>query len=211
MAKGADPNALPAKARKELRRQTNRLSDHGPLLFRSADNPVAVAAALDLYLELEGQGWKGRRGTALGSRRETRAFALDALQDLAAQGRCRIDVLEAGGRPAAMGVVLRSGPRGFFWKTAYDESLARFSPGVQLALRITERQVAEGVDWTNSCAIPGHSMIDRLWAARMIVADHLVATDVGSRAAAFRLAGTIEKQRRWLRATAKSLASRVGS
>ncbi len=85
LAKGADPNALPAKARKELRRQTNRLSDHGPLLFRSADNPVAVAAALDLYLELEGQGWKGRRGTALGSRRETRAFALDALQDLAAR------------------------------------------------------------------------------------------------------------------------------
>ena len=51
-------------------------------------------------------------------------------------------------------------------------------------------------------------MIDRLWAARMIVADHLVATGHAPR---LRLAGTIEKQRRWLRAAAKSLASRDGS
>jgi hypothetical protein len=32
--------------------------------------------------------------------------------------------------------MLQSGDRSFFWKTAYEETLSEFSPGVQLVLQM---------------------------------------------------------------------------
>ena len=49
-----------------------------------------------------------------------------------------LDALTVDGRPVAMGIVLRSRDRAFFWKIAYDEAFAAQSPGVQLALETTQ-------------------------------------------------------------------------
>jgi hypothetical protein len=47
---------------------------------------------------------------------------------LSREGKCRIDALTVDGRPVAMGIVLRSRDRAFFWKIAYDEDLRRNRP-----------------------------------------------------------------------------------
>lgn len=208
---GAAPG-LPAKGRKELRRQWNRLGEHGPLTFSSAETVAEVGEALASFLALERRGWKGRRSTALASHAGTSGFANEAVQTLARTGQCRIDLLEVSARPAAVGIVLRAGDRAFYWKTAYDEALARFSPGLQLALHLSHRQLAQiGLAYTDSCAVPGHSMIDRIWHERMTVIDALVATEMG-RSQLFNLACSIEAQRRRLRTATKAfLRKAVGA
>ena len=59
-----------------------------------------------------------------------------------------------------------AGPGGFSFKIAFDEDYARYSPGVLIErynLRIIENC---DIDWIDSCAIEGHSMIDSLWSER---------------------------------------------
>ena len=53
------------KKLKELRRQRNRLADHGGVHFDVARTPGEVAAAIETFLRLEASGWKAKRGTAL--------------------------------------------------------------------------------------------------------------------------------------------------
>jgi CelD/BcsL family acetyltransferase involved in cellulose biosynthesis len=188
---------------KEMRRQARRLADQGHVAYVSATSAAAVADALPGFLDLEGRGWKGRRGSALGQSPRLRRFVTEMTAALAAGGGCRIDRLDLDGRTMAGGLVLRNGATAFYWKTAYDERYARFSPGAHLAEAIGRRQLADpSVTLTDSCAVPGHTMIDRVWPGRMSVSDMLVGP-VPSRA--LHLAAAVERVRRDLRSQAKRL------
>lgn len=169
--------ALSSRRAKELRRQRRRLADGGDLVYGSAGSEAEVRVATERFLDLEARGWKGAKGTALAQDPGLATFARTMTRLLARDGQCRIDSLDLDGRAAAMAIVLRSGDRAYFWKTAYDETLASRSPGKQLALALTERQAADAtVALTDSCAVQGHPMIDRLWPERMTVGDVLVAS-----------------------------------
>lgn len=171
---GTPASAGPGPKRlKELRRQGRRL---GAPVLRSSTSVEAVRAATERFLELEARGWKGTRGTALLADAHLSTFTRTMLRLMAAQGLCRIDALEVDGEPVAMGVLLHSQDRAFYWKTAYDEARARYSPGKLLALAIAERQRRDcATTLTDSCAVPDHPMIDGIWTGRMDVADLLVA------------------------------------
>jgi hypothetical protein len=199
-----EPATLTAKKSKELRRQLRRLGEHGPVDVLSARDPMAVRNAVELFLTLEASGWKRARGTALLQNAGSAAFVRAMTRLLARAGRCRVDVLVAGNRAVAAGIVIESGDRAWFWKIAYDEAFARHSPGVQLTLGITANQLNEhNVSLTDSCAAADHAMIDRLWSERMTVADILVPTSPAAPIAAF-AAGAREAMRRSLRRAAKS-------
>lgn len=174
MLDGSPASAGPGPKRlKELRRQGRRL---GSPVLRSWTSVEAVRGATERFLELEARGWKGTRGTALLADAHLSTFTRTMLRLMAAQGLCRIDALEVDGEPVAMGVVLKSQDRAFYWKTAYDEAHARHSPGKLLALAMAERQRYDrATSLTDSCAVPDHPMIDGIWTGRMEVADLLVA------------------------------------
>ena len=72
-------DALSAKKLKELRRQRNRLAEHGTVRFAVARSTDEVAHAVEVFLALEASGWKGERGTALRQRR--RRFELHPQRD----------------------------------------------------------------------------------------------------------------------------------
>ena len=167
---------LSAKKQKELRRQARRLAEGGALSLVSARTPADVRRAAEEFLALEALGWKGRSGTALLADPGYAAFTRATLRSLAAEGKCRIDLLMRGDTPAAAAVVLTSGGRSFYWKTAYDETLKDFSPGVQLSIETTRLQGADsGVEMTDSGAIENHPMIDHLWRGRIEIADALIS------------------------------------
>lgn len=193
------PPPLPGKAGKEFRRQARRLADQGDV----AVTVTATPEAFDAFLALEAQGWKGRRATALASRPGSARFAREVGAALLTAGRCTVHTLTLDGRPVAAGLVLRSGPHAFFWKTAYDEAFARASPGAHLAAAIGAALAREpGLRLVDSCAIPGHAMIDRLWPERMTVADVFVAPAPAiNRRQASTLA--LEQARRMLKQAAK--------
>ena len=195
--------ALSPRRRKEALRQRRRLADGGALTYASATGAAEVAIALERFLDLEAAGWKGGRGTALKRDPARAAFTRAMTATMAAGERVRIDSLDRNGRPLAMGIVLSSGGRDFFWKMAYAEDHAALSPGVQFVLGLTERQQTRpGSSATDSCALPDHPMIDRLWPGRLALVD----VAIGLRPVAtmvFEALMLIETGRRRIRALAK--------
>lgn len=172
---------LEARRRKEADRQRRRLADEGALAFAVATAADDVASALDAFLDLEAAGWKGRAGTALRTVPGGVAFVRAAAAEGARGGAFRVATLSLDGRPIAAGLVAVAGRRAFYLKTAYDEALARFSPGLLLTLDLTAHLLDDpAIDDADSIAIADHPMIDRIWTERVPVAAILVGTRPGA-------------------------------
>lgn len=169
-------DAVGAKKLKDLRRQRNRLADHGKVRFAAASTPEQVAAALDTFLALEACGWKGKRGTALSQHPGDAAFIRRATVDMARTGQCEIITLHAGETPVAAGIVLRHGNRAFWFKLGVDERFAKLSPGVQLALDLTRHLCNDpAITLADSSTNAGpHSMIDPIWRKRLSIGDMIL-------------------------------------
>ncbi len=166
----------PPPLSKEHRRLARRLGEQGRLQTVSTATGYALPAAVVAFLALEAKGWKGRRGTALAATPATRAFFEEAVAGLASRGAAQIDMLLLDGKPIAAGLVLTAGTRAWYLKTAYDEAFARFSPGLLLSHAIGAAAFgASGVRFVDSCAIPGHPMIERIWPGRMALATRFIA------------------------------------
>ncbi len=195
------------KHEREIDRLARRLAETGDVAFGSASEATDIRQAAEWFLALEQAGWKGRRHTAFLSDAGDAAFLRAALRQLARAGKCRIDWIAVNGRPVAMAIVLRSADRAYYWKTAYDERFARYSPGVQLTRTLAERQIADpAVQITDSCAIANHPMIDRLWPARQAMLDLLIGVDP-ARARAFTAVVRRERLARAVRAAVKTAAN----
>jgi hypothetical protein len=168
-------DALGAKKLKELRRQRNRLAEHGAVHFEVARRPAEVAAATETFLALEASGWKAKRGTALGQHEGDAAFVRRATAALAETGQCEIVSLRAGETPVAAAIVLRHQDRAFYFKLGVDERFAKFSPGVQLTLELTGHLCADpAIASADSTASPDHPMINPIWRGRLAIGDVLI-------------------------------------
>jgi CelD/BcsL family acetyltransferase involved in cellulose biosynthesis len=154
------------KKRKELARLRNRLMELGSLTARMFEPGDDLAAWCDAFLELERSGWKGREGSALACTAATEHFFRDALAGAEEAGRLQLLALELANRPIAMLVNFLAPPGSFSFKTAFDESFARFSPGVLLQIDNLQILARPGIAWMDSCAAEQHPMIESLWGER---------------------------------------------
>jgi CelD/BcsL family acetyltransferase involved in cellulose biosynthesis len=201
--------ALPARKRKELRRQRRRLGDRGVVMVGISGEPEVVASGLRDFLGLEASGWKGRAKTAARAYPAVREFVEHAVTQLSAEGKAQIARLFVDSRAVAAIVVLRSGDCTWCWKIAYDERMAQASPGVQLLLDVTKGLLADtGVTSADSCATADHPMIDHIWRERLPLADRFMQVST-QRSAVFRLACTLESLRRAAENAAKALRDRL--
>ena len=167
--------SLGAKKLKELRRQRNRLAEHGAISFDVARTPAEVASALQTFLALEASGWKAKRGTALGQDDGDATFIRRATSALAETGQCQIVTLRAGETPVASAIVLRHQDRAFYFKLGIDERFAKFSPGVQLTLDLTRHLCADpAIVLVDSTAAADHPMINPIWRGRLAIGDVLI-------------------------------------
>jgi CelD/BcsL family acetyltransferase involved in cellulose biosynthesis len=161
---------------KELRRGVRRLGDLGAILFTTATEPAAVAAAIEDFFKLESRGWKGQAGTAATFNDDIRHFVMAAVAGLAAEGKVAVNRILIDGRAIAATVTLRSADAAWFWKIVYDENFAQHSPGVILTLAVTEELVDDAtILRTDSCASANHPMIDHIWRERLALCDRLIA------------------------------------
>jgi CelD/BcsL family acetyltransferase involved in cellulose biosynthesis len=164
------------KRRKEYRRLGNRLAEQGDytaLTFSQGDDTDMWA---DELLALEAAGWKGKRGTALAADGNLQSALKEACQLLGAAGKLRFWKLTFNGKAIASMYAVVEGDQAWLGKIAYDESFAKFSPGVLLILHATEQLFAEShIKLIDSCAIPGHPMIENIWRDRIEVADVMIA------------------------------------
>ena len=153
---------LPHKARRELRRLERRLHDLGELRYQQLGPQDDAEAALAEFLELEQRGWKGRRGSALGSNGENRRFFLRAAGEAARTGRLMLLAMRLDGRAIAMKCNLLARDGAYAFKIAYDEQYAKYSPGLLLELEHVRRFHASGLKWMDWCSEPDHFMANRL-------------------------------------------------
>lgn len=168
--------AVRAKKRKELRRQQNRLADEGPISNRTLIDPAELDQWCTDFVALERKGWKGEGGTALGSDPAHERFFHAACGAAMAAGQLDMLRIDCGAAPVAMLVNFVAPGGGYSFKIAIDPAFGRYSPGVLIEINNLRRVLDEGVvPWMDSCAAPGHPMIDGLWTERRPIAQYRVA------------------------------------
>lgn len=159
--------SLRAHHYREFRRLKRRLADQGKLEHVVARGPDEIRHAIESFLTLEAAGWKGRERTAMAIDRYRAAFAREAVHRLAEQDMCRIHLLTLDGRTIACLIVFVEAGVAYTWKTAYDETLSAYSPGTLLMIEVTKQHLDDpNIVMTDSCAVPDHPVMSRLWAER---------------------------------------------
>ncbi|MEK6541196.1 MAG: GNAT family N-acetyltransferase, partial [Pseudomonadota bacterium] len=118
------------------------------------------------FLALEKSGWKGANGSAIASQAGTESFFRAAITAAHERGGLCFTALRLDGRAIAMLLTLINGKAGFSFKTAFDETYARYSPGVLLQRESLNILAERNLDWIDSCAAQDHPMIDSLWHER---------------------------------------------
>ena len=161
--------SLSAKKRKELRRQANRLAEHGELAFARTTGSDGLERWTGEFLALEAAGWKGHAGSSLATSAATASLFCESLAGAARRGRLERLSLTLDARPIAMLANFLTPPGAFSFKTTFDESFARFSPGVLLQQHNLAMLNRPEIAWTDSCASEGHPMIDHIWRERRAI------------------------------------------
>lgn len=157
------------KKRKELGRLRSRLTEQGAVETRHLTPDESVQEWIDAFLALERAGWKGEAGSALACTPETAAFFRDAVLGAHAAGKLDMIRIDLDGAAIAMLVNLLAPPGAFSFKTAFDERLSRFSPGVLLQIDNLQLLARGDIRWMDSCAVENHPMINSLWGERRAI------------------------------------------
>jgi CelD/BcsL family acetyltransferase involved in cellulose biosynthesis len=173
--------AISRSHRKDLSRRRRRLSESGQFECLASGPDDDIEAWIEDFLRLEAGGWKGREGTALASKDSDRAFFASAMREAFKRGRLMMLALKIDGKPIAIKCNFSAGEGAFAFKIAFDESHAHFSPGMLLEIENIKRlHEMREVQWMDSCAVPNHFMINRLWPDRRLIRSVLIATRRGS-------------------------------
>jgi CelD/BcsL family acetyltransferase involved in cellulose biosynthesis len=162
--------------RKELRRQRRRLDEGGVVVARALGPADDVSPWLDDFFSLEASGWKGEAETVIASCDGLATYFRSICLQAHARGRLHMLGLFQAGKALAMKCNFLAGEGAFALKIAYDQAYARFSPGSQLELEniIDIRRFPE-IRWMDSCAVPTHPMINRLWGERRVIKHLIIA------------------------------------
>ena len=204
LAAGLEPNAMleaafSGKKRKELRRLASRFADLGEPLFTDLALDTPGSTAIDAFLAMENAGWKGDdpQGFPLAASEAESGFFRRAMQGGAREGAVLCTALTLDGKPTAMLFSLGAGGRLSAFKTSYDESLAAYSPGLRLIVEASRRMLEDDEDEAyavfDSCARPGHPVVDRLWPGRTAIAQINVPAAGPADRWLLRLAETLER------------------
>ena len=164
-----------SKTRKNTQRLARRLSEAGPIRVEVATPDDAPDEWSDDFLELESLGWRSAEGTAMRSKPATERFFRDLTERSLPKSKMTFLRLRQGDATIASMCDMVQRDDVAHFRTAYDERLASYSPGLQLELANVERMHEAGVQRADSCADPGHSMINRVWGDRVRMQSSVIA------------------------------------
>jgi hypothetical protein len=156
---------------KNITKKTRQLESLGELEYRYIDKAASMPAAIQSFLELEHQGWKGRHGSSLLSHPEQTAFFSSMTLALAEQNKVIFTEMRLSGKVIASTVNYLSGKAFFAFKTARDETLDQYSPGVlnEVALVKIIPDVLPKCEIFDSGAETG-SYMDNIWKDKLLLA-----------------------------------------
>jgi len=168
--------------RKQLRNKGNRISKIGkPLKIIILDHNNIIEENIDQwiqdFLQLEQSGWKGKEATALNCDEKETKYFIDITKNVAQQSKLLMFKLTLDDEIIAMQCKFVSHDGGVFsFKTAYDESYSKYSPGILLQLENLDYILSNSqIKWMDSCAMP-NSVVDHLWQERRAIRSFNVST-----------------------------------
>ena len=162
-------------ARREWRRQARRLSELGRLETRAIRPCDDATDWAESFLALENSGWKFRQGTAMLQRPNEAAFFRALCASAHREQRLHMLGLFLDDHPIAMQCNLFAHTGAFAIKVAYDERLAKYSPGTLLELEnIRDMFGRDDFSWVDSCAKP-EALLHRFWRERRLIQHVLIA------------------------------------
>jgi len=171
---------ISSSRRKRLRKNRQALERIGALTL-TAHTGEDAAIGFETCLRVEASGWKGRAGTALSQKPADSAYVGRVMQAMAAENRGWVLEMRSGEQVAAAGLILRCGGEASFWKTAYDEAQARYSPGVILDMMVTEWLYDQ--PWFVRLDSGADDTIDpdsQIWKQRRAMVNAVISLDPGS-------------------------------
>src|SRR5262249_38316122 len=152
-------------------------TDAGPIEYTALATDADLDGWLEEFLQLEQAGWKGKLGGALAANDARRSYFLTVAQEAWRRGRLMMLALKHNGEVIAQKCNFLAGDGSFAFKIAYNEAYARYSPGFFLELENIRRlHDAPEIRWMDSCAVPDHPMINRLWLDRRTIQTVLIPT-----------------------------------
>lgn len=152
---------------KHMRRAERRLMALGELRIEQSQPQSDYAALTRQFLELEASGWKGKAGSALACQPETRGFFEEMVSRAAEMQQISFVSLLLDDRPLAILCDLNRGGYGWAYKTAFDESFGRYSPGLLAEVKNITRLHQSGLSQVDSCTDPDNQTINRIWGQRL--------------------------------------------
>ena len=136
--------SLGKKVLREMERRLRRLREQGlqPRL-EVVTWSVSMAEAVSRFGALESAGWKGREGTAVNRTNHQGRFYTELLTRLAERGNACVYLYWFNDRRAAAQLCALAGGTLVFLKTAYDESLRQYCPGILMKHAILEDRMRD--------------------------------------------------------------------
>lgn len=147
----------------------------GLIELHTVNNSAELDRWISEFLALELAGWKGREGSALSSNSATAVHFRFVVKTGFEAGKLRALALRANDQPVAMSSYFLDGQHAFGFKAAYDESFAKFAPGMLLKKAIMELHQATLGLCFDSCSDPDAHAINKLWPNRRPIHDYLVS------------------------------------
>jgi CelD/BcsL family acetyltransferase involved in cellulose biosynthesis len=155
------------KRRKELERLRRRLAEELGVAEITSRRRADDAATVEDFLGLEREGWKGAAGTAMACDERGAEFFRAICRFLAERNRLVIHSLESDGRIAAMTCDFVAGDVLFGFKSAFDEDLKTYSPGVLLQVdNLLATNEEARYELFDSCGDPTNKMLNSVWPDR---------------------------------------------
>jgi CelD/BcsL family acetyltransferase involved in cellulose biosynthesis len=138
-------SGMGSDVRANLRRRRRRLEERGTVTFDEEDGSSRLDRLFDEVVRVEGIGWKGDRGTAIGSRADTLRFYREIAGWAADRGWLRIHILRLDGRALAVSLALRCDGIHFHLKMGYDPEYRQLAPGMLLMRELIHNAFTEGL------------------------------------------------------------------
>jgi CelD/BcsL family acetyltransferase involved in cellulose biosynthesis len=178
-----------------LERQLER--DYGTITVTCQRDQRLLHPWIEAFLALELRSWKGKEGSAMASCAANEALFRTVLHAAAEAGYLHGTTLMAGDRIVAMSVQFINGTYGFGFKTTYDETLARYAPGLILLRHITQDLRAGPPVLFDSCSDPRQVSINSFWRDRREVTDVMISLAGRHRLTKFKTVFALLKTWHW--------------
>ena len=155
--------AVSVQLRRRFAKKERRLAERGRFERVRLAPGGDIGRWIEDFLALEARGWKGRKGSAMAFTEANRRFAAEIFTGAFQRGRLLMGGFDFEGRPIGRRASFLARDGAYAFKTAYDETMAEFSPGAMLELdNVRELDATPGLEWMDSLTEDGNLALERM-------------------------------------------------